>query len=138
MKKTTKNYIFIHGAWHGSWCFNKYITPVMNNLNYKTYSIDLPGHFNNSNYNFKDVTLDSYVKYVYNFINNNIKGKVILVGHSMGGLVISQVAENLPSKISHLAYISAFIPTKNGSLMEEEKKSNHPTVALKVAAAVLT
>lgn len=39
--------------------------------------------------------------------------KVILVGHSMAGVIISQVAENMPNKIDKLIYVSAYLP-KNG------------------------
>ena len=67
MKKLTKNYVFVHGAWHGSWCFNKYLTQLMS-PNHKIYTIDLPGHFHNNQYDFKDITLDSYVDYVSDFI----------------------------------------------------------------------
>jgi pimeloyl-ACP methyl ester carboxylesterase len=34
---------------------------------------------------------------------------VILVGHSLGGMVISQVAEERPEKIQTLVYLSAFL-----------------------------
>ncbi|NJE06685.1 alpha/beta fold hydrolase, partial [Thermococcus sp. M36] len=47
---------------------------------------------------------------------NKVKGKVILIGHSMAGMVISQVAENIPNKIDKLIYVSAFLP-KNGETL---------------------
>ena len=127
-----KNYVFIHGAWHGSWCFDRYVTKKMHQ-GHNIFTLDLPGHYANNNFNFKDITLNSYVDYVSNFIKKNINGKVILVGHSMGGIVISQVAENIPLNISDLVYLCAFIPEKNGSLLDEEKKTNHPSVSLNIS-----
>ena len=56
--------------------------------------------------------MNDYVKSVTNTVNAQ-SGKVILVGHSMAGMVISQVAENIPSKIEKLVYVAAFLP-KNG------------------------
>ena len=50
----------------------------------------------------------------------------------MSGVVISQVAENLHTRIKKLIYLSAFVPTDQGSLIEEEKKAKHPSVALQV------
>ena len=40
----------------------------------------------------QNITLDSYVNAVTNIINQQNE-KVILVGHSMGGIVITQTAE---------------------------------------------
>ncbi|MCW3463537.1 alpha/beta fold hydrolase [Chitinophaga nivalis] len=46
------------------------------------------------------------------------KGKVILVGHSMGGMIISAVAEAMPGRIEKLVYVGAFVPKSNESLLE--------------------
>jgi pimeloyl-ACP methyl ester carboxylesterase len=43
---------------------------------------------------------------------------VILVGHSMGGMVITQVAENRPAEIERLVYVAAFVPTDGQNLFE--------------------
>lgn len=130
--KNIINYVFVHGAWHGSWCFTKKIVPgLIKKTNAKVFAHDLPGHFNNK-CDFKEINLKRYVDSVSDFIQKNIEGKVILVGHSIGGVVISQVGENLPERISHLVYISAFIPSKTGTLLDEEKRAKFPDIALKV------
>ena len=41
---------------------------------------------------------------------------VILVGHSMGGIVISRVAEEQPEKIAILVYLAAFLLQNGESL----------------------
>jgi pimeloyl-ACP methyl ester carboxylesterase len=58
------------------------------------------------------IGLNDYVKTVSEVVNRQ-QGKVILVGHSMAGMIISQVAEQLPNKIDKLIYVSAYLP-KNG------------------------
>jgi pimeloyl-ACP methyl ester carboxylesterase len=129
-----KNYVLIHGAWHGSWCFNRSLVPklieAIGDQN-RVFAHDLPGHFNNP-FPFKDIDLNKYVESVSDFIKNNIKGDVILVGHSMSGIVISQVAENLSDRISNLVYISGFILPKNGSLLEEVQKSIFQNVPARI------
>lgn len=52
---------------------------------------------------------DAWQTVVINTIDS-IGGRVILVGHSVGGLIISDVAESIPSKIEKLVYIAAFVP----------------------------
>jgi len=43
---------------------------------------------------------------------------VVLVGHSRGGIVISQVAESRPEKIKTLVYLCAFLLRNGESLMQ--------------------
>lgn len=47
---------------------------------------------------------------------NAADGKVVLVGHSMGGMVVSIVAEAIPDRIEKLVYIGAFLPANGQSL----------------------
>src|SRR6185369_442987 len=75
-----------------------------------------------------NVTLDDDVKKVIDAANA-IKGKVILIGHSSGGVVISQAAELLGAgKIDKLIYLDAFLP-QNGesvfSLAGKIRESNN-------------
>jgi len=44
--------------------------------------------------------------------------KVILVGHSYGGLVITGVAHQMPDRIQHLVYLDSAIPEPGQSLIE--------------------
>jgi pimeloyl-ACP methyl ester carboxylesterase len=136
MKNTV---IFVHGAWHASWCFNKVIhkfSELESKFGLNVIAKDLPGHgANKLNLKPSEITLKTYVDYVKDIIDKEIsqESKVILVGFSMGGIVISQVAEDLGSdKISKLIYVSGFIPDKNGSLVEEEKKTEYPSVSLEM------
>ncbi|MEC3874173.1 alpha/beta fold hydrolase [Chryseobacterium salviniae] len=108
-KKRYPTYVLVHGAWadESAWGF------VRNDLakNANVVVVNLPAHGADNTYGV-GIGLKNYVKTVSDAINK-INGKVILVGHSMGGMVISQVAENLPNKIDKLVYVSAFLP-KNG------------------------
>ena len=58
----------------------------------------------------------SYVKTVADVIRE-VDDKVILVGHSMAGAVISQVAELLPEKIERLVYVAAFLLADGDSVL---------------------
>lgn len=106
-----KTYLLVHGAWHGAWCWNK-VVPIMKHKGYKVETIDLPSHGNDTT-NANSIKLDDYVKKVIESANK-IEGQIILVGHSMGGIVISQAAEILgKNKVFKLIYLDAFLP-KNG------------------------
>lgn len=122
-------YILVHGAWHGSWCWHK-VARRLQSRGHTVTTPDLPGHYLNL-CAFKEVSLRKYVEHIEGIIHA-ISDPVVLVGHSMAGVVISQVAENMPDRIAQLVYVSGFIPQNGGSLMDEEKKAPIPTVALEV------
>lgn len=59
-------------------------------------------------------TLDDYVDHVLRTVDQaRALGheRVVLVGHSMGGLAITMAAERAPEKIAKLVYLAAFMPT---------------------------
>jgi pimeloyl-ACP methyl ester carboxylesterase len=68
-------------------------------------TLDLPGHGQDRTA-IREITLATYVKRVCETLDAQAE-PVILVDHSMGGIVISQVAEERPEKIQTLVYLSA-------------------------------
>lgn len=101
-----KNYLLVHGAWGAAWEFNKVIE-LLSNDGHNVIALDLPGHGENEA-NIANVTMSSYVQTVVNAINV-IDEQVILVGHSLAGAIISQVAELIPEKIERLIFVAAML-----------------------------
>ena len=73
-------------------------------------TLDLPGHGADQT-PVDQITLNSYRDAVVRAIGE--RSNVVLVGHSFGGVVVSQVAEAIPARISKLVYLAALIP-QNG------------------------
>jgi pimeloyl-ACP methyl ester carboxylesterase len=59
----------------------------------------------------------SYVRYLVDIIES-LDHPVVLVGHSMAGSVISQVAEQIPGRIERLIYVAAFLIEDGSSVLE--------------------
>ena len=117
----TKTYILIHGAWGAAWEFDE-VKELLSKDRNIVHALDLPGHGENKR-EIADVTMDAYVKHIVDFISK-IDGKVILVGHSLGGAIISQVAEDNVQKIEKLIYVAAMLPANGDSplgLMQSDK-----------------
>jgi pimeloyl-ACP methyl ester carboxylesterase len=55
-------------------------------------------------------------------------GPVVLVGHSRGGIVISEVAEWVPDRIQALIYVAAFLVPSGSSLAKTLERINNPTI----------
>ena len=72
------------------------------------------------------VTLQAYVDAVCSLIDVR-REPVVLVGHSMGGGIITQVAEYRPDKIKTLVYLTALLPA-NGESMGQVLRRNTESV----------
>lgn len=112
------NIVLVHGSWHGAWCWEK-IGPLLAQAGHTVFVPDLPGHGQDKT-SLQDITLASYVDCIMHYLKT-CDSKVMLVGHSMAGMVISQVAEYMPEKISHLVYVAGFLPQNGESLMSIAK-----------------
>ena len=99
-------FILVHGAWHGAWCWYK-ILPLLEKAGHKAIAVDLPG-FGRDRTPARDISLQSYVDRVCAAIDEQ-PGRVVLVGHSRGGIVISQTAEQRPARVEKLVYLAAFL-----------------------------
>ncbi|MBC7887301.1 MAG: alpha/beta fold hydrolase [Ferruginibacter sp.] len=111
--KKMKKYVLVHGAWAGKFAWEK-VKSELEKDGSKVVTLDLPAHGDDTT-QAAGITLQSYVDAVVNLVNKQ-EGKVILVGHSMGGMVISQVAEDIPGKIAQLVYVSAYLPANGEDL----------------------
>ena len=105
-EKLMSTYVLVHGAWHAAWCW-KHVALILRSAGHQVYTPDLPGHGAERSA-VRPVKADEYEDAVCHLLSG-IDGPVILVGHSMGGIVISRVAERMPQRISQLVYISGFL-----------------------------
>ena len=120
-------FILVHGAYHGAWCYSK-LVPFLKDAGHAVIALDLPGHGNNPR-PIHQITLSNYVKHVCEIIDLQ-SDPVILVGHSLGGVTISQTAENRSNKIKYLVYLTAMMPKNGESRMDISARVNEiPKVA---------
>ncbi len=106
-------YLLVHGAWHGGWCWER-VLPALERHGHAALAPDLPGHGKDPTPT-REVTLPAYVGRVVRALDAAPE-PVVLVGHSMGGVVITQSAEQRPDKVRTLVYVSAFLPRDGESL----------------------
>jgi pimeloyl-ACP methyl ester carboxylesterase len=106
-------YVLVHGAWHGAWCWQK-LTPLLEEAGHRVLTVDLPGHGDNPAA-VSEMTLEQNAQRIRETIEE-VDEPVILVGHSMGGMSVTQAAELVPEKISTLVYLTAFLPNDGQSL----------------------
>ena len=112
-------FLFVHGSWHGAWCWDL-VAKRLSSAGHMVRAIDLPSHGDDER-NPEDVTLAHYSAAVCAEVMD-MGGDVILVGHSMGGLVISAASELMPDVISKLVFVAALIPQENDTLLDLTEK----------------
>jgi pimeloyl-ACP methyl ester carboxylesterase len=100
------NFVLVHGGWHGAWCWDK-LSPLLRAQGHQVTAVDLPGHGADRT-PVDQISLESYVKCVIDVLDAQ-STPAVLVGHSIGGMTISQVGEERPEKIRTLVYLTAFL-----------------------------
>jgi|SRR5579859_17233 len=116
-------FILIHGAWHGGWCW-EHVTPLLEAAGHTVLAPDLPGMGADTSELGND-PLAQWADFVAD-LASGAEAPVILVGHSRGGLVISEVAERIPQRIDRLVYLTAFLLERGQSL--GDVAGRHPEV----------
>jgi pimeloyl-ACP methyl ester carboxylesterase len=109
-------YILVHGSWHGGWCWDK-VVPLLKAQEQEPVTLDLLGHWPDNSVPHQDITLDRYVAQVTSILSENPE-PAVLVGHSFGGVVISQAAERMPGSVKAMIFVCAFMPSSGESLLD--------------------
>ncbi|KAA2239087.1 alpha/beta fold hydrolase [Chitinophaga agrisoli] len=110
-----QTYVLVHGAWQAPYVWDSVQADLSKSGN-KVIVVELPGHGADTTAP-QGLSLDVYTDKVIDAISK-ADSNVILVGHSMGGMVITNVAEKIPSKIRKLVYIGAFLPSSGQALTD--------------------
>jgi pimeloyl-ACP methyl ester carboxylesterase len=105
--------VLVHGAWMGAWAWDPVATQLRQQ-GQKVSVVELPAHGGDQT-PVSDATLDAYVDRVGQAVAAADR-PVVLVGHSMAGMVISQYAERAPDKVKSLVYLAAYLPENGQSL----------------------
>lgn len=108
-------FILVHGAFSGAWIWS----PLQERLKaarHTSIAFDLPGLGDDKTL-AREVTLDSSAARVCEALAASPE-PAIVVGHSMGGVVITQAAARCPDRIAALVYVAAFLPKDGQSLLD--------------------
>ena len=96
----------VHGAWHGAWCWER-LVPELAALGHRSLAVDLP-------IDNPAATLVDYARAAAEAFAGEMP---IVVGHSMGGLVIPLVADMIP--VRGLVYLAPVLRRPGKSLADD-------------------
>jgi pimeloyl-ACP methyl ester carboxylesterase len=106
--------VLVHGAFGGAWCWEPVI-PGLEEAGHTVQAFDLPGSGEDTT-PVAEVTLDAYAERACGILAEG--PPAVLVGHSMGGVVVTQAAARRPQLVDSLVYVSAFAPADGQSLLD--------------------
>jgi pimeloyl-ACP methyl ester carboxylesterase len=147
MSNVNPTFVFVHGAWHDAATW-RLVTPLLEARGNVVRTLDLPGAGRYAeaprSYRRRPLDLAAFaverspnaevsqqdrtcaVLALVDEVTRNQAGPIVLVGHSLGGLTVSAVAEAIPERVSAAVYLAAFLlpPGMTAHTMIE-----HPTMA---------
>ena len=90
--------LFVHGAWHGAWCWDDHFLPYFAEHGYAAHALSLRGHGKSpGRERLRWTRLLEYVEDVAQ-VAATLPAPPVIIGHSMGGGVTQRYLEKYPAK----------------------------------------
>ncbi|MDR2924937.1 MAG: alpha/beta hydrolase [Azoarcus sp.] len=85
--------LFVHGAYLGGWCWEEHFLPWFAERGWDAHAVSLSGHGNSRGREHLDsLSIDNYVSDIIEAVDL-LPVPPILIGHSMGGMVVQKYLE---------------------------------------------
>lgn len=113
--------VLVHGGAHGAWCWE----PLLPLLDGDALAVDLPPKAirggprrYDTPAGLDDVRVRDFADSLRRDVDAAGLERFVLVGHSLGGLTISEVARREPDRVEHLVYVSCMVPREGESTIQ--------------------
>jgi pimeloyl-ACP methyl ester carboxylesterase len=110
-------YVLVHGGWAGGWFWGR-VRPLLREAGHEVFTPTLTGLGERAHLARPSVNLETHIEDVVATIKYEDLCRVVLVGQSYAGMVISGVAERVPERLAHLVFLDAFVPRDGESLAD--------------------
>ena len=110
--------VLVHGSWHGAWCWSR-VLPLLRSAGADSHAVTLTGVGERAHLMAPTIDLHTHIQDVMGLIEAEELQRVVLVGHSYAGMVITGVADRLQQEraglLVHLVYLDAALPRPGDS-----------------------
>jgi pimeloyl-ACP methyl ester carboxylesterase len=134
MSPSSTPILFLHGSWHGAWCWSEVIAHLAP-YERPTLAVDMAGHGLRARRPecltmrpfdpqalatevspVADVGLDQAADLLVSQIRRFGRGgPVTVVAHSMGGAVLTRAAQQVPELVAHAVYLAGVMPASGNA-----------------------
>lgn len=110
-----RHYVLVHGAWHGAWAWRR-LAPLLRQAGHTVTTPTLSGLGERAHHAPGRCGLDVHVQDIAQHLLMEDLQRVVLVGHSYAGCVVSGVLAARTGRVAHAIYLDAFVPNDGQSL----------------------
>ncbi len=130
-------FVLVHGAWHGAWCWTR-VLPLLRAAGHDAHAVTLTGVGDRAHLLSPEIRLRTHVDDVLHLIKFEELDDVVLVGHSYAGMVITGAADALlhqgSKALKQLVYLDAVVPRPGESWSSHQPAE---TVAARIKAVII-
>ena len=112
-------FVLVHGAFGGATSWRR-LAPLLRARGHDVYAPSLTGLGDRAHLGGPQTNLSTHIQDIVGIIELWDLRDVVLVGHSLGGIVITGVADRVPDRIAHVVYLDAVLPRHGESVMDLE------------------
>lgn len=106
-------FVLVHGAWGGAWIWRR-VLPLLRAAGHEAYAATLTGCGERAHLRHPGIGLGDHIQDVLALVQAEELCRIVLVGHSYAGMVVTGVAHRLlasqPGVLHHLVYLDAMLP----------------------------
>lgn len=125
--------LFVHGAWHGAWCWDEYFLDDFARHGYAVHALSLRGHGGSEGRErLRWTRVADYVADVDQVVKQ-LAAPPVIIGHSMGGLITQKYLE---SHSAPAAVLLASVPPGGVLATTLRLALRHPIEFIKVNATL--
>jgi alpha-beta hydrolase superfamily lysophospholipase len=105
-----KHFILVHGLCHGAWCWYK-LVPMLRAAGHRVTAIDLAASGAHPARMDEVASFEDYSRPLIDAVADASDGeRLVLVGHSFGGLSVALAMEKFPRKVAVAVFVTAAMP----------------------------
>jgi pimeloyl-ACP methyl ester carboxylesterase len=120
--------LFVHGKWHGAWCWQENFMPYFAEHGYECFALSLRGHGNSDGHDrIGWHTIADYVSDMEQ-VAGQIESPPVIIGHSMGGFITQKYLEKHTAPAAVLLAALPYYGILPSTLMTLRK---HPLIVMK-------
>ena len=113
--------VLVHGGAHGGWCW----APTTERMTAETVAVDLPPVSVRGGPDrhvvvpeLRTLTVADFADAVLGAADAAGWERFVLVGHSLAGITIPEVARRAPGRVAHLVFVACSVPPEGGSVLD--------------------
>ncbi|MFC5497145.1 alpha/beta fold hydrolase [Caenimonas terrae] len=103
------NFVLVHGAWHGGWCWRR-VVQALASQGHRAHALTLTGVGERAHLMSSAITLETHIADVLAAIDAEEMDDVVLAVHSYAGMLGTAVADREPQRLRQLVYVDAVVP----------------------------